>query len=638
MNGKIVAPLVAILFASLFAMCTHAEIKETDYKVNKNITKFSSKEEFFRYLVIGEGYGEPIYGIRAAEIAPPEESPPSGPLPPKMPVLEESAEKGVYRYSTTNVQVAGIDEPDIVKTDGSKIYYSMPFPTAFLWRRMPEEIIRTDKAIEGIYIIKAYPPENISILSKIKDGGSLLFVNNTLIVISHRKIVGYNVSNAENSNKIWSIELDSRLVAARLYRGKVYAVLSSWISSKKCVFPLAYVNGRKVELRCTEVYHPAEPIRTTAIYTVAIIDPKSGEFEKKVSFVGEHGSSVVYMSKNAIYITYQKRVSTASLYYEFLKEECRDLLEPKVFKELDRISSYNISAFSKMYEYRRILDEYLWTLSNDERIRVENEINNRWMKFLDKNMRKIERTGIVKIDVDNLSIEAVGEIPGRLLNQFSLDEYRGYLRVATTVGRWDKSLNDVYILDKSLNIVGSVKDLGKGERIYAVRFIGDRGYVVTFRETDPFYVIDLSNPTEPKLKGELKLPGYSSYLHRIDEHLILGIGKVGANVKISLFDVSDAEKPKEVDKYILKETWSDVLNTHHAFLIDRENEVFFLPCSKAGYIFSYKNGKIELVKAVEAKNTVRAVYINEYIYIISLEGIKAVDERSWEVVSKLSFS
>ncbi len=633
MRAKLITA-AGIFFVCLFAMCLYIETEKTDFKeINKSIAKFSSKEEFFRYLSIGEEYGEYFagYAVRAMEEPLPVEK---APLPEEMPA---PAEKGVYRYSETNVQVIGIDEPDIVKTDGLRIYYSMPFPSVFLWRMPPEEITRIDKAIKGTYIIKAYPPEDIAVLSEIKDGGALLLTNNTLIVLSHGNIVGYNVLDAENPNKIWSIELDARLVAARFYKGKVYAVLSSWVSrkSRSCIFPLAYVNDRKVELRCTEIYHPAEPIRTTAIYTVAIINPKSGEFEKKVSFVGEYGSSVVYMSKNAIYITYQKRVSTANLYYKFLKEECRDILPPRVFEEIDRINSYNISAFSKMYEYRRILDEYFWTLDDDERIRVENEISNRWMKYLDKNMRKLEKTGIVKINVENLSIEAVGEIPGRLLNQFSLDEYKGYLRVATTIGRWDKSLNDVYVLDESLSVIGSVKDLGKGERIYAVRFIGDRGYVVTFRETDPFYVIDLSNPAEPKLKGELKIPGYSSYLHRIDEHLILGIGKEGANVKISLFDVSDAEKPKEVDKYILKETWSDILRTHHAFLIDRENGIFFLPGSRAGYVFSYKDGKLELVKAVDSGNVVRAVYINNYLYVISASSIVVLDESNWSRVAEL---
>ena len=121
------------------------------------------------------------------------------------------------------------------------------------------------------------------------------------------------------------------------------------------------------------------------------------------------------------------------------------------------------------------------------------------------------------------------------------------------IGGLTESANDVYVLDKNLKITGQVLDLGLTERIYSVRFIQDKGYVVTFRQIDPFYVLDLSDPENPALKGELKIPGYSSYLHPITKDKILGIGKEGSNVKISLFDVKDPENPSEAAKYTLQE-------------------------------------------------------------------------------------
>jgi uncharacterized secreted protein with C-terminal beta-propeller domain len=292
------------------------------------------------------------------------------------------------------------------------------------------------------------------------------------------------------------------------------------------------------------------------------------------------------------------------------------------------------------------LEKYKSSLEEDERRRVENEFQNRISDYAKEKRRDLEKTGILKIDLESFEIKAHGEIPGKILNQFSLDEYKNYLRIATTVGenswifgRWigGESANDVYVLDKNLKVVGSVKDLGLTERIYSARLIEDKGYLVTFRQTDPFYVLDLSNPEKPELKGQLKIPGYSSYLHPITKDKILGIGKEGWQVKISLFDVSDPENPKELDKYILDESWSDILNTHHAFLLDSKHQIFFLPGSRGGYIFSYKDNKLELKRAVSEISAKRAIYINDYLYIIGENKIVVLNELNWEKIKELEF-
>ena len=108
-------------------------------------------------------------------------------------------------------------------------------------------------------------------------------------------------------------------------------------------------------------------------------------------------------------------------------------------------------------------------------------------------------------------------------------------------------------------------------------------------------------------------------------------------MKISLFDVSSASNPKESDKYILEESWSEVLSTHHAFLLDSKHEIFFLPGSKGGYIFSYKNDKLQLAKAVSQTSVKRAIYINDYLYIISETGITVLNELDWQQVNELTF-
>jgi uncharacterized secreted protein with C-terminal beta-propeller domain len=227
-----------------------------------------------------------------------------------------------------------------------------------------------------------------------------------------------------------------------------------------------------------------------------------------------------------------------------------------------------------------------------------------------------------------------------------MDEYNGYLRLATTVSNgfgfswlWVSggSANDIYVLDGNLSVVGSVQDMGLTEQIYSARFVGDKGYLVTYRQTDPFYILDLSDPLHPQLKGELKIPGYSSYLHPISEDRMLGIGEENWSVKISLFDVADVTNPVELDKYILSDSWSDILNTHHAFLLDETHEIFFLPGSDNGYIFSYAGNNLELVKVVSDIQATRAIYIDDNLYVIGDKKIVVLNELDWQVVNELEF-
>ena len=255
---------------------------------------------------------------------------------------------------------------------------------------------------------------------------------------------------------------------------------------------------------------------------------------------------------------------------------------------------------------------------------------------------EIDSDGVEVVNLSDFSIAATGKIPGNLLNQFALDEHNGNLRAAVTIaGRASglgvsESANDVYVLDGSLAIIGSVKDMGTSERIYSARFVGARGYLVTFRETDPFYVLDLSDPRNPKLSGELKIPGYSSYLHPISDGRVLGVGKEGQNVKLSLFDVSDPAHPSEKAKYTLDEYWSEVLNNHRAFLLDDKHSIFFIPGSKGAYIFSFAGDALSLTKTLSKYQTKRALYLDDYLYIVSDNSISVFDERTWEKAGELT--
>jgi len=187
----------------------------------------------------------------------------------------------------------------------------------------------------------------------------------------------------------------------------------------------------------------------------------------------------------------------------------------------------------------------------------------------------------------------VGSVPGYALNQFAMDESGGYFRIATTVGdawRNDEytSMNNLYVLDKNLKTVGKVEGLASRETIKSVRFIGDRAYLVTFQTTDPLFVVDLSKPTTPAVVGELKIPGYSEYLHPYSDTLLLGFGKDALvqgdmayylGMKFSMYDVSDPSSPKEITKLSLGDrgTDSEISYNQKALLFSKDKNLIGIP-------------------------------------------------------------
>lgn len=396
-----------------------------------------------------------------------------------------------------------------------------------------------------------------------------------------------------------------------------------------------------VTVACEDIYHPVAPVPVDVTYTITSINAETGQITDTVSFVGASGSSIVSMSPNALYVTYTYYKPYADILMQFFDEEGSGFLPPALMTRIEKLKGYELTSAAKMVEIENVINDYQSRIDQDERMRIGNEVENRMQDYIKRHGRELETTGIVKISRRDLTVQETGSVPGHPLNQFAIDEYDGVVRVAVTLGgsffsSRDTSVSDVYTLDDSMRIMGSVKDLGKGERIYAVRFVGKTGYVVTFRETDPFYVIDLSRPNRPQLAGELKIPGYSSYLHPITDTMILGVGMEGQNVKLSLFDVSNPANPIEADKYALNEYWSDILNTHHAFLHDAKHQVFFIPGNQGGYIFSYAGNKLTLQKAIDTISAKRALYIDDYLYIVGEQEIVVIDETSWERVGELS--
>jgi uncharacterized secreted protein with C-terminal beta-propeller domain len=556
----------------------------------------------------------------------------------------------INRVSDTNVQVVGIDEPDVLKMNGKQIYFS-PEEMYYYYAldSMPPQMTSTIK------VINAFPAANLSLASNISDmSGDMLLYNNTLVIFSGNSIYGYDVSDPQNPVSKWSMNLSDNtyLSEARLCNGKIYLVTQTGVDTVEPYYSPVTVGGVPLRIQCVDIYYPVVPVSVDVTYTAMVCDPQTGDIENTVSFVGSSSSSVIYMSENAIYVAYSYDQNVRQFYFDFYTGECQDIFPASVIDRLSAVDAYDLSDEAKLTELSVVTDKYLGTLTSDGRSKAESEISDRLGKYYDNHKREIVKTGIVKIGLDGFQIASTGTVPGTLLNQFSMDEYNGSLRVATTVAGnfgmfWGMgtSVNDVYVLDSNLQITGSIQGLGLTESIYSARFIGDKGYLVTYLQTDPLYVLDLSDPQNPQLKGELKIAGYSSYLHPISETRMLGIGEENAQtndeenweVKISLFDVADAANPSEMDKYVLNDSWSEVLNNHHAFLLDSEHEIFFLPGSNGGYIFSYAGDKLTLVKSVSDIQAKRAVYINDYLYIVGDNKVVVLDESDWTTVSQLEF-
>lgn len=186
---------------------------------------------------------------------------------------------------------------------------------------------------------------------------------------------------------------------------------------------------------------------------------------------------------------------------------------------------------------------------------------------------------------------ASGTLSGQLHDSYALSEYSGNLRVTTTTNSSGSSSTAISVLARQgdrLVQIGAVGGLGTGEQVYAVRYIGDRGYIVTFRQVDPLHVVDLSDPRKPVLRGTLTMPGYSSLLLPLPDHRLLGIGRAvpdasageivePGGVQLSLFDVSDAAHPRLLDRHVLSDTYADAVNDPHAVTISPDGRTVILP-------------------------------------------------------------
>ncbi|WP_414838284.1 beta-propeller domain-containing protein [Candidatus Nanosalina sp. VS9-1] len=524
----------------------------------------------------------------------------------------------VERSSDTNIQTLGVDEPDMLKNAGDKIFYSPERNYFYGYNPLGP----------NTSVFSTLPAENFSEIDELEASGRMFLTNNSVISL------GQNISafDRETHELLWEEELNSSIESARKINDSLYFVLAKNAGGPCPVRPLS-----SRIMPCTTFYHPGSGSADTT-YSLVEMDASSGEVLNTNGFVGKRSNSVTYVSDQAIYLTYSEEASRTDLMVEFLNAEGDRYLDSETMERIEELQSYDLSESSLQTEINRAIEKYFSGLEKEEREEASQALENGFGNYTDDRKRELSTTSIAKFDLD-LELVAEGEVPGTVNDRFSLDESDSGLRIATTVGSsWQfdvESENDLYSLDEDLEVLGSVQGMGLNERIYSARFIDDKAYIVTFRRVDPFHVIDLSDPENPSLEGELKLPGFSSYLHPLQENRILGIGEENGSVKAVIFDVED-DDPEVVDSMILDDYYSEISSSHHAFQIDRENEVFFLPGSEGGHFFSYSEG-LEEVMQVEMTDVKRAAFVNQNFYVFNSTHASVVDIETWDTVKEIQF-
>jgi uncharacterized secreted protein with C-terminal beta-propeller domain len=586
------------------------------------LKKFASVDELKSYLLNVEanrGQLTSFYGEDTFEFAvgPAREGALSEPLQEGAPMeaqtddtdgqlaVEKSAD-----YSTTNVQVAGVDEPDFLKNDGKYVY-----------------ILSGDR----LTIVDAYPAENAAVAVKvaldIQQGQYLqnMFLNNDTLVIFYQEysedfvIQEYDfapqpvyqpkthalvldVSDRENPEVLNDYEVSGNYNNARMIGEQVYLITTSDLYDyRNPIVPLVAESSRTIVR--PDIYYFDNPELYYAFNTVTSIDI-AGDTDQAVNSTSfmMNPASTLYVSEDNIYIAYQKnqpyyyyQTNTKDRFFEAVVP----LLPEDVQQEIKDIESNDsLSPSEKWDRVSDLLQDTYNGMTEANKNQLFEDIQQALALYDERIAKETQTTVIHKIAIgsDGINYSSKGEVPGRLLNQFSMDENGDRFRVATTSEfyspyRGTSALyNNVYVLDGDMEIVGKLEKIARDESIYSARFMGDRLYLVTFERIDPFFVIDLSED-DPKVLGELKLPGYSNYLHPYDEDHVIGVGKETKEsefggietlgVKVALFDVSDVRNPKVVDVYEIggSGTDSEVLYDHKALLFDKNKNVLSIPVS-----------------------------------------------------------
>ena len=524
----------------------------------------------------------------------------------------ESSEDSLNNdYTDTNVQVSGVSEGDIVKTDGNYIY-SLSNNNLYISKAENGNINLSSK-------INLSSDENYNPLEIYVEGNKLVvlyekYSDNTSSNTSEKAVLDmyyrdantyiniYDISDKENPKLINSLNQNGSYSSSRMIKNKLYLISNYNLNSNdieknkpETFIPTTY-NGKETKcIEAKDIYIEQEIDTTNYILATSLDIENPYEFQSEKAVLG--ASDNIYMSLENLYVT-----------------------------------SYS-------YEEK---DGYGY-----------------------------DKTNITKFKLNNGSLEfkASESINGSLLNQFSMDEKDDYLRVATTLNKgkltteeeytsyeYLPTSNNLYILDSDLKAVGAIEDIAENETIYSVRFDGDIGYFVTFKEVDPLFSVDLSNPSNPTILGSLKIPGFSEYMHPFKENLLLGLGKEATEngettgLKISMFDTSDKGNISEINKLVIEDyKYSYSFYNHKSITVDSNKNLISFPAINDYVIFEYskekgvtEKGKITFETEDDDnyiyEDNIRGIYINNFLYLCSKSWIKVYSLENFNEVSSCNFN
>ena len=576
-----------------------------------DIKKFSSADEIREYIKNNTALaGETDYangGVWSQDMA----------VAPGAAVAESAvkgltvpaASVGSADHSTTNIQVAGVDEPDFVKNDGKYIY-----------------------VISGqtLAIVDAYPAASASVVSKTEigdtpkdifiDGNRLvLFTTGTedtdtstsggsatsgiaakammpyyyqnSLPVTHA--IFYDISDRAHPKVLKDYAIDGDYIDARLIGSNLYLVTREQVytyAMDRITVP-AVREGTKTII-APDVYYFDNPERQYAFTTISSFDTTSAKDKEAKTFLVGSGD-LLYVSENAMYITYQRYNNI--IYPMRAMPAVAPVMPIGIAPDAGAGSGTGSAVAGSAAVSSPVNAGDFNTMSETEKQAIIADMKSSEQESIRKKEIDQTTTAIHKIGISNGAITylARGDVPGTLKDQFALDEHDGNLRVATTSNvyttRGSYEYNSVFVLDSGMKTIGSLTHIAEQEQIYATRFIGDRLYMVTYKRVDPFFVIDLSTPASPKILGKLKIPGFSDYLHPYDATHIIGVGKeTGTNdwggvstkgLKLALFDVSDVEHPIQIDTVEIGDAGTDsaALMDHKAFLFDKAKNLLVIP-------------------------------------------------------------
>ena len=493
-------------------------------------------------------------------------------------------------YSTTNIQVENVDEADITKTDGDYIY-----------SLSEEKVIITDVRDENQIKIASEIEQNDSDIIPI----DLILYNNKLVVISEEIessapyyyknynnitfVSIYDISDKENPKEVKNYQLEQTYYTSRCIDGKLYVISSGYLKEENDeIVTYYYEDGEQIDPGYKNIKR-IKDLNTDAQTILSMLDLNNINEKVKVnSYLMDVENA--YVSENNIYLLDEKYEGG----YSYTPEISSIFGFKGILGAFDYEEDEDSGTYTHIYKFNLLED------------------------------------GSIKYDKK-------AKEKGETINQFSIDEYAGNLRMAL----YDSEGSRVVIFNNEMEKIGETEALAEGERMYSSRFLGNKAYLVTYKTIDPLFVIDLSNPERPEVLGELKIPGYSTYLHPYDENHLIGIGMqteervnrdssgrirstsaVITGMKMALFDVTDVNNPVQISETIIGDsrTTSAILTNHKALLFSKEKQLLAIPVNNYTEDFEIENSSDEYDSIVSSYTNYNKQYVSEgyFVYNINL--------------------